>query len=201
MGHRICMLRRAASLFRELKAFEASTNSTASTLSSSKTPFIANIPASHAASCPTQSCEHPATFWMSFRVTLRIALEMSHRNVSPIPTGLTPGHLSRAIKRQAVKADIPSRLTYPEHSFLASPSIELHKSSETLRKEEHILFQSLALRPEGPAEPSIRFRDSPEGRTHSFPITCIEARGSSRAVHSLQRLSGRKNTFFSNHLH
>ena len=31
----------------------------------------------------------------------------------------------------------------------------LHRSSKVLRKEEHILFQSPALRPEGPAEPSI----------------------------------------------
>ena len=80
---------------------------------------------------------------------------MRRLNVSPIPTGLTPGHLSSAMRRQATRADIPSGSTYPVHNLLASLAMDLHRSSEVLQKEEHILFQLPALSPEGPAEPSI----------------------------------------------
>ena len=59
MGHMMQVFRRAVSLLRELNALDASTRRTASTTSSSNWLLIASIPASHALSCPAQSCKHP----------------------------------------------------------------------------------------------------------------------------------------------
>ena len=40
-----------------------------------------------------------------------MALEIIRRGTSPMPIGLTPGHLSNGISRQATKALRPSGLT------------------------------------------------------------------------------------------
>ena len=126
------MFLRAASLLSELNAFEASTTSIASAPSSSNRFLIVWIPASHAASCPTHSCLLPTTFRMSSRVTQRMALEMRRLSTSTTPIGLTPGHLSRAMRQQAVRAEIPIGSTWLEHTFLVSLATELHKSSEAM---------------------------------------------------------------------
>ena len=126
-GQRMRIFLRAASLLSELNAFDASTISIASAPSSSKRFLIAWIPASHAASCAAHSCMLLTVFRISSRVTLRMALEMRRLRVSP-----TPGRLSRAMRRQDVRAEIPFGSTCFEHSFLVSLATELHKSSEAL---------------------------------------------------------------------
>ena len=64
----------------------------------------------HARACSfarTHSCRLPTAYRISSRVTLSIALEMRFLSVSPTPIGLTPGRLSRAMRRHAVREDIP----------------------------------------------------------------------------------------------
>ena len=82
---------------------------TASLLPHHQTSFscVDGPQASHAASWPVHSCRLLIAFRISSRVTLSIALEMRCLSVSPTPIGLTPGLLSRVIRRHAVRADIP----------------------------------------------------------------------------------------------
>ena len=108
IGQRIWMFLRAVSLLSQLNTFKVSTISIASAPSSSNRFLIAWIPASHAASCPAYSCLLPTAFRISSCVTLRMALEIRRLSVSPTPIGLTPGHLSRAMRRQVVRAEICS---------------------------------------------------------------------------------------------
>ena len=44
-------------------------------------------------------------FWISSPMVVRIAFPMMRLAVSPMPIGLTPGHLSRDINRQVTNAD------------------------------------------------------------------------------------------------
>ena len=72
-----------------------------------------------------------------------------------MPIGRTPGCLSSAISQQATKADIPFGSTYCVFTFLAMEAIAVHKPAEAVLKELHNRFQAAALRPDGPAAPSI----------------------------------------------
>ena len=106
-GYRCWMFLWALWRLKVLKAFEASTMIVASTSGVSSSSRMACPEASHSASCPAHSWSGPATAWISSFKVVRMALLMMLRAVSPIPMGLTPGHLSRAIRRQAVKAVRP----------------------------------------------------------------------------------------------
>lgn len=61
-----------------------------------------------------------------------MAFPITHRAVSPIPIGLTPGHLSRAIRWQATRADVPLGSTYSEQSRLAVPASDSHRSADAV---------------------------------------------------------------------
>ncbi len=90
-GHRCLMLCRAEILLSELKAFDASVSSSRKL---SRTELMA---ASHPAICPAQSWKEPAASCMSPLVITISALAVMRLAISPMPIGLTPGHLSRAI--------------------------------------------------------------------------------------------------------
>ena len=62
--------------------------------------------ASQQAKCPAHTCNGPAAAWMSSLIAVAIALPMIRRIVSPIPIGRTPGHLSRAMRRQPQKKTV-----------------------------------------------------------------------------------------------
>ena len=77
------------------------------------------------------------------------------RAVSPIAMGSTPGHLSSAIRRQAVKAASPLGFTNDEQIRLATEAMSSYRSAEKEEKEEQRRFQAAASRQEGPAAPSV----------------------------------------------
>ena len=83
------------------------------------------------------------------------AFPMTRRAVLPTPIGRTPGHLSRAISRQATRTDVPFGSTYSEQSLLAVLASDSHRSTDTVLKEVHMCFHAAASRPEGQAAPSI----------------------------------------------
>ena len=84
-----------------------------------------------------------------------IALPMIRLAVSPTPMGLTPGHLSRAMSRQATKADSPPGSTKHEQIRLAVEARESHRSTDADLNDVHMRFQAAASSPEGPAEPFV----------------------------------------------
>ena len=80
----------------------------------------------------------------------RISLEMRCLSISPMPIGLTPGSFSNAIKRHAIKASLPWGSMNDVHNLLSNLARTLQRSLDALWKEQHILFQAFASRPEGP---------------------------------------------------
>ena len=93
---------------------------------------------------------------MSTLIALTIALPMMRLGVSPIPIGLTPGHLSRATRRrQATNADRLRGSTKQVHRRLAVTAIASHKSVDVDLNDVHMHFHAAAFSPEGPAEPSV----------------------------------------------
>ena len=95
------MFTRAACLFSVLKALVASTSSIPSVSSSSSMVFMAWTPASQPASCPAH------TDLTSSLMTCKMALPMMRLDTSLIQIGLTPGFLSNAISRHAVRLAMP----------------------------------------------------------------------------------------------
>ena len=75
--------------------------------------------------------------------------------VSPMPIGLTPGHLSRAINRQATNAYRLFGSTKEQQILLAVDAKESQRSLEADWKDVHRRFHAIASRPEGPAAPSV----------------------------------------------
>ena len=84
-----------------------------------------------------------------------MALEMIRRGTSPIPIGLTPGHLSNGRRRQATKALRASGLTREVQSLRPTAAREEQRSLEADLKEEHRRRQANASRPERPAAPLV----------------------------------------------
>ena len=72
---------------------------------------------------------------------------------SPIPIGLTPGHLPRATSRQTLYAIKSSGGIMDVASLLAKLVTSLHRFADVCPKAESSLRESSALRPEGPALP------------------------------------------------
>ena len=72
-----------------------------------------------------------------------MALPIIRLAVSPTPIGLTPGHLSRAIRRQATRAETPLGSTCWEQSFLAVAASASQSSVEAVLKDEHSLSRWL----------------------------------------------------------
>ena len=67
-----------------------------------------------------------------------------------------PGHLLKAIKRQATKAETPLGSTTSVHRRLATKARLEHKSSEADRNEVQSRLQQKASTPDGPAAPLVR---------------------------------------------
>ena len=70
-----------------------------------------------------------------------------------MPIGLTPGHLSNGISRQATKALRPSGLTKEVQSLRPTAAREEQRSLEADLNEEHSLRHANASIPERPAAP------------------------------------------------
>ena len=75
---------------------------------------------------------------MSLLVTDRVALAMMRRGVSPMPIGLTPGFLSRAMRRQANRGDVHLGSTRVVHRRLAVRASEWQRAIEAVLKEVHM---------------------------------------------------------------
>ena len=86
-------------------------------------------------------------------MTRRTAFPTILLETPPIPIGLTPGCLSRAISRPVIKAEMPTGSIYLVHSFLATAARDEHRSSDDFLKHEQNLLQSAASAQEGPADP------------------------------------------------
>ena len=93
--------------------------------------------------------------WISSPMVVRIAFPMMRLAVSPMPIGLTPGHLSRAINRQATNADRLFGFTKEQHILLAVDAKASQRPLEADWKDVHRRFHATASRPEGPAVLSI----------------------------------------------
>ena len=76
--------------------------------------------------------------------------------VSQMPIGRTPGHLSRAISLQAIRAVRPFGSTNSVLSLLARSARELHRSCEADLKDVQSLLQLCASIPEGPVAPVVQ---------------------------------------------
>ena len=92
---------------------------------------------------------------MSSLMEAAIALPTIRRDISPTPIGLTPGRLSRAMSRQATKADSPLGSTKEEQIRLVVEARESHRSADADWNDVHMRFQAAASSPEGPAAPSV----------------------------------------------
>ena len=144
------MFLRAVCLLRLLKALVASTSITASIFGEFQISFIVWMAASQPTSCPAQSCNGPAAFLISSFSTAITAQAMILLNVSPMPMGLTPGHLSSAINRHATNVLRLLGSTKVVHICLVTEATAAHRSLDGRPKEEQILFQEFASNPEGP---------------------------------------------------
>ena len=69
---------------------------------------------------------------MSALISARMALLTIRLGTSPIPIGLTTGHLSRAINLQAVRGFIGSGSTKDEQILLTVPARASHKLQKAL---------------------------------------------------------------------
>ena len=101
------MFCRAALLFRELKAFIASTRITASVSGAVNSWRIACTAATAPDGCPVHTWRGPAALWMSSLWAFAIAFPMMRQGVSPMPMGRTLGHLFRATRQHAINAVRP----------------------------------------------------------------------------------------------
>ena len=119
-GHSLLMFWRVTWRFRELKALVASMRRTASASLESKAALTVCTAASIPPICPPHIWRQPEASWMSGFTTDNTALAIIRRAVSPMPIGRTPGFLSRAMSRQARKAEREFGLTYDVHILLAT---------------------------------------------------------------------------------
>ena len=85
----------------------------------------------------------------------RMAFTEMRRTISLIPIGLTPGHLSSAISRQAVNAGKPEGSTYAVQIRLPSLASASQWLEEAPRKKVHKRLQPRASMPEGSAASSV----------------------------------------------
>ena len=74
-----------------------------------------------------------------------MALEMIRLGTSPMPIGLTPGHLSSGRRRQAMKALKASGLTKEVQSLRPTAAREEQRSLEADLNEEHNQRQAKAI--------------------------------------------------------
>ena len=103
---------------------------------------------------PSQAaCFHQGLLYLAW--CSRRLRPLMRRITSPIATGLTPGHLSRATSRQPLYAIKSSGGIMDVASLLANLATSLHRFVEFCPKAESSLRQSSASRPEGPALPWV----------------------------------------------
>ncbi len=84
-----------------------------------------------------------------------MALEIIRRGISLMPIGLTPGHLSSGMRRQATNALRPSGFTIDVQSLCPTAARAEQRSFEEDLKEEHNLRQANASNPDSPAAPLV----------------------------------------------
>ena len=73
--------------------------------------------------------------------------------ISPMPIGLTPGFLSRAIKWQFKRGCKASGSVKEVEIRFATRANEWQRSEEAVRKEVHKRLQPRVSTPKGPADP------------------------------------------------
>ena len=152
------MLWRAAALFKELKALDASISSTASVSSVSNMQRIAWNAASLPLFCPAQTCKEPHASNPSCSVTLITNFPIIWRITSPTPIGRTaPSPLSSGIGRLGRIASMLRGSKYSVHSLLVIVAIaELRFVPDFLKDLQAIIRRNpLASTPVGPPEPFV----------------------------------------------
>ena len=137
-----CILRSAFCLFTELKAFVPTTSWIAPVSLQENSDLILCAAASMLAISIAHSFFGLAAFWRSLLVIRRTAFARIHLLVLSNPIGLTPGHLSSAIKREASRGDMPFGSTRVVHNLLA--------------RRVQSLFHQSTCRPQGIAAPLTR---------------------------------------------
>ena len=100
-------------------------------------PLTACITTSIPPSWPAHVWSGPASFWTSFFNTIITHFPIIRLNISPIPIGLRPGHLSKATSLPAVSTAIDLKSTSSVHTRLANLAIALATSSWDLLKVQH----------------------------------------------------------------
>ena len=125
--------------FWRLSKLKASTMIVASNSGVSNTCHMACMAASHPASYCAHSWSGPAIAWISCFKVVSVALLMMRQAVSPIPMGLTPGHLSSEIRQLAVNSASPLLSTYGEQICLAMEAMASQRSAE---REEQSCFRT-----------------------------------------------------------
>ena len=105
-----------------------------------------------------QSWDGPVNLNISSDVTWSAALAITLLRTSPTPIGLTPGDLSRKIRRHASKLAMPCGSTNSEHRHFAILPIDAQRSSNSLEKDKYSLFHPMVSNPDGPAEPDTEQR-------------------------------------------
>ena len=138
-------------------AFEASTCKTASDDWSSYISCIVCTSDLHPASCPAQTCNEPTADIVSSQMCDKTTLLAIRCKTLPIPTGRSPGFLSRGINLHASNNSNNDNRSSVVQSFSMTLANVLHKSFQLLPNwfDVKILFQPSASRPEGPAAPLV----------------------------------------------
>ena len=131
-GQRREIFLRAISRLSELNALLASAKITASVSCDSCILRIACIAASHPAICPAHTWSGPAASWISSRNMVAMVLFIMRLMVSPTLMGLIPGHLSRAMSRQATSGIITMGSTNSVQILLVAEAKALQRSVEAI---------------------------------------------------------------------
>ena len=108
-------------------------------------------------SLPFSSNLHICTLkqWTCGPAAANTALPIILLTTSPIPIGLTPGHLSRATSLQAVKASRPVESTNCWQMQRATIAIASHRSADSFLNDDRRHLQPAASIPDGPAAPLV----------------------------------------------
>ena len=142
---------------RTLKAFWASARRTPSVPSSLKMLFMAWTAASLPPCWPEASCRGPAASMISLFRCWTTLLPTIRRSISPMPMGLTPGFLFRAMRRHDKRGYTEAGSTREVHSLRVISAMECARASDSLPKAllQIIRLQRASDMPLGPAPPLV----------------------------------------------
>ena len=107
----------------------------------------------HPVFCPPHNWIDPATSCTSSPITIRIGFPRIRQATSAILMGCTPGLLSRAMRRQAVRRERPSGSTKWVLMHCPRRAMALISSVDAPLKAVQMCRQAIPSRPDGSAAP------------------------------------------------